>query len=97
MQVIADVTANGKGNAAVSPWRKEVFFALKILLRVVVRGLENFLKGIRETLANAWVRDGLEVRIAYAENIDDDAIGARVEIRRQNIDLLRCESAAEFF
>ena len=82
------------------PWSgagfQEVHLAAQVFLRLVIFDDQDGFEGFQHPLARSGRGDGLEVGGADAENVDHNRVGAREEIGGEDVDLLRCERAADF-
>lgn len=96
VEIIADEGPDGHGDAVIGAGLEVVYLALEEFLGVVGFRDEDGLEGLEKALASGSGGDGLEIRGADAEEIDDDTIGAGEEICREDVDLLGSEGAAYF-
>ena len=97
MKVIAEVRANGNRDVVVGAVLEEICAAPQVAFGLVLGGGEDSFESFENTLAGGGRGERLEGGGADAKDVHDDAISAREEVGRQNVDLFRGKGAANFF
>ena len=97
VEIITDPGADWELDDLFSLRFEEIDLLLKIFGGIVFFLLVNLIKSFHDGLLFSGIGYCFKVFITDSEEIESNAIRSGVDIRRENIELVRCENAADFF
>ena len=95
--MVADPGTDGKFDNLFGFRLQEIDLLLKVFFSIKILVLTDVVECFYDGLLFVSVFDCLEVLVADSEEIQDDAVGASIDIGGENADLMGGEGAANFF
>ena len=97
VELVADPGSDGEFDNLFGFRLQEIDLLLKVFCSIKILFLTDVVECFYDGLLFVSVIDCLEILVADSEEIEDDAVGAGIDIGGENADLMRGEGAANFF